>query len=678
MLSQRSNDTVPRLMHGEAGDPELDRATPDTSKTEPLYPENDNAEYTDILRTKELTIEQCSQKLSHVLGKLLRENPEDSMKEKYEELLEKLTSAVPLPLKAFTQCYPQNYLSEILITNYADLVKFCSLYLNLSLSSHVTKFVVNVFYSLECWEIYHLLQMVPNLDYFLRLVDIEVTDTPFGHIVSPPDNFMGFNLRQGFQYPFPFPFYNFSYHTMNPDVTSQKFQRLRIDNYIDIRLNKAQPKKKKKSRASKKTEALPSLSQDTSQRNIDLPRQDSSVSEPSHELSFQIMTLRDIELDVDAVEGDFDDDEDDGYNTDDAERLLQDENKSVLEEIPQDAQQVLFVPSIFQQILLNPQDPAYQAYLSLLPGSKSSEVLEGKHEPIKHRNLVPPQQKARRDLLTRHLRKAHNVVGEPNKIAIEKAKDTAEVVGKRKTPSTGVPPEQDKRSQPANIPTISHQRSSPQEDVMPVPQESSKLPQPPSFISAAPMPASMQYPPQYKEASRLPYYGHAAPVGSHPLPQFPAYASALQPPTLVSPQLNKRGDEGRQDQSPQLQQYGYAGYPAFQPYGQPFYGADGRLFMQMPLPGYVHPMGVPPQKMQGQPMQGPQNIHSPQFQHQQQFLPVGSMPMPPMGYQYAVNEAGQPHGSPQMHPGQSNPTPPPPIGHIRLPHIREDDKSRNM
>lgn len=591
MLSHKLSESVPRTMH-EGNSPQLDSKTSNIDKNSQKVPHADteDAEYTDIVWTKSLSIHECSQEISKSLDVLLRGKPADTEKENYEGLLESATKAVPEPLKALTQCYPQNYLSEILITNYADLVKFCLLYLNLTLSLKVTKFVVNLFYSLECWEIYHLLQMIPNLDYFLRLVDIEVTDTPFGHVVSPPDNYMGFNLRQGFQYPFPFPFYNFSYHTMNPDVTNQKYQRLRIDNYIDIRLNKAQPKKKKKTRAPKKS----SVSQEASPQR--LLRQDSAISENSQEFTFQKVTHRDIAFDIQTV-GELEDD-DDGYTTDEAERILQDENRAV----PMGQQGLVFVPSIFQHLVL-------PGGLTSGPVTRLSSLHEFQEPPLAS-------------------------VQRPDLPALPPHQNPQLVI------------------------------RSPREEIK---KEGSSLAQPPSFISQAPIPASLQYPPQYKDPSRLPYYGTSSRMGSHPLPQFPAYASALPPPaTLVSPQLKTR-EEGHQDNSPQLQRYGYQGYPAFQPYGQPFYG-DRRLFMQMPMQGYV-PMGVPPQKLPGQGI--PQNMHSPQYQ--QQF--IGSMPMPPLGYQYPVADAAQPHGSPPMHAIQSNPTPPPP-GSIHLPHLRDEDKSK--
>lgn len=578
VLSQTLSESGPRMVKGTES-PQLNKSEPEFEKMHlnKEEMETDEAELTEIAWTKSISINECSQELSEILEILLRGKPDDALKASYEESLERVTNAIPEPSKAFTQCYPQNYLSEILITNYGDLVKFCLLYLNLTLSLKVTKFVVNLFYSLECWEIYHLLQMIPNLDYFLRLVDIEVTDTPFGYVVSPPENYMGFNLRQGFQYPFPFPFYNFSYHTMNPDSKNQKYQRLRIDNYIDIRLNKTQPKKKKRTKAPKKS----SLSQEVS-----LPRQDSSVSEASQELTFQRQTSSDIELDYKAF-GDLED-EDDGYTTEEAAMVLKEENKIV----PPGLRGIVFVPSIHQQQVL-------PSSVVSAPGSRlnsSHEFMEASVSGGVYRQEAHPMG-------------SHGHAQAPHK--------------------------------------------------SPESKRGTSLVQPPSFIAQAPIPTSLQYPLQYKDASSLPYYG------THPLPQFPAYASALIPPTtLVSPPPNQRSEEGHQEHSPQMQQYGYPGYPAFPPYGQPFYG-DRRLFVQMPLQGYV-PMGVPPQKLQGQGM--PQNIHSPQFQHQY-------MPVPHLGYQYPVAEVSRAHGSPPMAGMQSNPSPPLP-NPTRLPHIREDEKPK--
>lgn len=142
--------------------------------------------------------------------------------------------------------YPNEHLSLILIDNYAQLHKFATSYFNLTLAGHVTKYMVDLVYKLQFWELYHLLQLVPELEYFLKLVDIDVTTTPFGHIIRPPDNYFEFSMRQGFQYPFPYPFYNYSYHTMDASAIDRKYKKMAIKPYIDITLKNTKPPRKKR------------------------------------------------------------------------------------------------------------------------------------------------------------------------------------------------------------------------------------------------------------------------------------------------------------------------------------------------------------------------------------------------------------------------------------------------
>lgn len=157
--------------------------------------------------------------------------------------------------------YPNEHLSKILIDNYAQLFKFCSSYFNLTLSSHLTKYLVELIYSLQYWEVYHLNYIIPDFDYFLRLVDIEVNPTPFGSIIVPPRNLMVESMSQGFQFPFPYPFYNYSYHSLDPNVSKNKFQKVNIDSYIDITLKsnyqdsnaREQPRRRKRKTADSAT-----------------------------------------------------------------------------------------------------------------------------------------------------------------------------------------------------------------------------------------------------------------------------------------------------------------------------------------------------------------------------------------------------------------------------------------
>lgn len=132
--------------------------------------------------------------------------------------------------------YPSEHLSKILIDNYNHLHKFSSSYFNLTLSSHITKYLVDLIYSLQYWEVYHLVYIIPDLSHFLKLIDIDVSQTPFGPIVKPPENYMEASMSQGFQYPFPYPFYNFSYHSVDPDIIKRKLSKINIKPYIDITL----------------------------------------------------------------------------------------------------------------------------------------------------------------------------------------------------------------------------------------------------------------------------------------------------------------------------------------------------------------------------------------------------------------------------------------------------------
>ena len=166
---------------------------------------------------------------------------DDNSRIMIEKHLYEHTSYIPVPLSrdelgSQGELYPNNQLSKILIDNYSHLLKFTSHYFNLTLAAHVTKFMVDLVYSLQYWEVYHLLYLVPELEYFLRLVDIEVTQTPFGPLVRPPKNLFVKPMAEGLEYPFPYPFYNYSYHSFDKEVTKRKFANVKLLPYIDITL----------------------------------------------------------------------------------------------------------------------------------------------------------------------------------------------------------------------------------------------------------------------------------------------------------------------------------------------------------------------------------------------------------------------------------------------------------
>ena len=88
--------------------------------------------------------------------------------------------------------------------------------------------------------------LLPDLEYILKLVDIEVVQTPFGPLVRPPKNLMVESMSQGLQYPFPYPFYNYSYHSLDPTVKKRKYSKVNITPYIDITLASLQNSAKKR------------------------------------------------------------------------------------------------------------------------------------------------------------------------------------------------------------------------------------------------------------------------------------------------------------------------------------------------------------------------------------------------------------------------------------------------
>lgn len=177
-----------------------------------------------------------SLRLLEILEVILEPLVEEVQKASHETALRNMITSDPKVTQSPKE-YPNDYLSRILLDNYQHLLKLSTLYFNLSLSTLVTRFLVNLVYNLECWEIYHLLQAMPEFEYFLKLIGFEIVTTPFGHIVKPPENYLGFNLRQGLQYTFPFPFYNYSYHSTRPEARIEKYRKIHIEPYLDISLS---------------------------------------------------------------------------------------------------------------------------------------------------------------------------------------------------------------------------------------------------------------------------------------------------------------------------------------------------------------------------------------------------------------------------------------------------------
>lgn len=148
--------------------------------------------------------------------------------------------------------YPNGYLSKILIDNFDALTEFSSSYFNLTLSTMVTKYIVELIYQLYYWEVVHLVHINPKISDFLELIGFELTQTTFGPIIKPPANYLNDNLLQGLQYPFPYPFYNYSYHSFDTKVEQKKFDRVNIKPYLDITLKNVDGSLKKRRKSSAK------------------------------------------------------------------------------------------------------------------------------------------------------------------------------------------------------------------------------------------------------------------------------------------------------------------------------------------------------------------------------------------------------------------------------------------
>lgn len=462
------------------GDPDYDPIIKDIMKLNPPppLPTDEELSVADEYPV-EASIVEYSLQLAEVLDFLLNQRLDDSTRIECETRLTELTSSVPVLLAdKDAQVYPNDHLSQILIDNYLLLLQLVSLYFNMSLSSHVTKYLVKVIYKLECWEIYHLLQIIPDIEYFLKLVDIEVTHTPFGHIVRPPENLMNFNMRQGFQYPFPYPFYNFSYHTPDPYATARKYARVHIDDYIDIRL-KRPSKRRKRPRSWPK---LPKYQDET----VDMRRPSrpegmlhsppvlrsqgsgkfaSELDYQKHQKVFIFMEMNSADIqqeeellnaedeDEDENENEDEDEDDEEYDTDEANEIMAEENDAV-DMTKRDTDGFVIVPSVFERVLHDAERKGIAKLTTLHqcrlvdPGTLRPclKIFYGKNELQRHQEFVHATTKKvyrcaycestgnrhqtypRHDSLARHIRRKHGVTGRENKMAVTLAKQHAEVV----------------------------------------------------------------------------------------------------------------------------------------------------------------------------------------------------------------------------------------------------------
>lgn len=175
--------------------------------------------------------------LDEILTKIRDETSETwSSMSLLEAELSLLLAYVPETDIKRAQVFPNGYLSQVVLDNYDLLINFGTQYPNLHLASKAIRFLVKLLYNVNYWETYHLVYTIPKISYFLELLKFEIIDTPFGPLVRPPKDYVNDKMLSGLQYPFPYPFYNFSYHSFNPVGHLTKYKGIHIDPYIDIRL----------------------------------------------------------------------------------------------------------------------------------------------------------------------------------------------------------------------------------------------------------------------------------------------------------------------------------------------------------------------------------------------------------------------------------------------------------
>ncbi|KAI5964702.1 TGL1 [Candida pseudojiufengensis] len=164
----------------------------------------------------------------------------ESLSKPKKDLSRKQKQNIPKPSQASLMNYPNSYLSRIVIDNFELIMKFSTTYFNLSLSSKVTKYLVELIYQLHYWEIVHLTHLKKDqFSNFLKLIGFDIIETLFGKIIKPPENYLNDDMLQGLQYPFPYPFYNYSYHSFNSRAEDNKWENVNIKPYIDLRLKKS-------------------------------------------------------------------------------------------------------------------------------------------------------------------------------------------------------------------------------------------------------------------------------------------------------------------------------------------------------------------------------------------------------------------------------------------------------
>lgn len=381
------------------------------------------------------SINDYSSRLNEMLYLLLEKNDiDDNSRISIENSLFELASYIPksshVGFNEPALIYPNETLSKILIDNYRQLLLFSSSYFNLSLASHITKYLVELIYSLNYWEVYHLLYLVPDLDYYLKLTNFEIFQTSFGPIVKPPENYLNDAMLCGLQYPFPYPFYNYSYHSFDKEANKSKYKRIEIMPYIDITLKNTEAIGRKKRKIAYENEPKKNVAIDDSK----LENESSNYSDEDSDDSDGKLSEYDM------------DDTDSNLST---KRLERNSSKMNELKILQHGHKRKDSNPDLSDDKKNKQKSGVIHQCHLVDPSTLRTCLKifyGKNELLRHQEFVHATKKKiykciycsrngskvqsypRHDSLARHIRRKHGVTGKENKMAVNYAKENVEII----------------------------------------------------------------------------------------------------------------------------------------------------------------------------------------------------------------------------------------------------------
>lgn len=399
--------------------------------------------------------------LDHLMSK---DFVDDSARAMLESRLLNLTSYIPVrsgSLRQGQMFYPNERLSKVLIDNYTSLVTFASSYFNLSLASHITRYLVDLIYALEYWELYHLLYFIPNLDYFFKLIGIDVITTPFGPLVRPPETYCSDTMSQGFEYPFPYPFYNYSFHSFDPSASQKKQSAIHITPYVDITLTHDEERNCQARGRAK----LDMARGEQIRKQIDRGSKEKHNTAESTESSEDNQEDDDDDDDDDDDEDEDEDDDDDSMDAGDDYRGPYNGEHGFSDHVNYDQalNRIMVKNEAGQQSFAiipidgrnfggdkktkNKSGVIHQCHL-IDPQSNQTclKIFYGKNELLRHQEFVHATKKKiykciycsqnnnkvqsypRHDSLARHIRRKHGITGRDNKMAVNYAKANVEII----------------------------------------------------------------------------------------------------------------------------------------------------------------------------------------------------------------------------------------------------------